>query len=140
MSELNIIMEYFIIPLLIILFGSAIIIVKSYVDRYSAMIVAKNQIELINITTDTLEKIVSASVSSTMRMANKMKRSKRKLTPEQALRLNKAAKKLINNTLPNGLLPNGMNAKELLGGDHGYNSIIDSLIEKSVIEVKNISK
>lgn len=136
-------LDNIIVPITLILGSTIVGIVKVLGDRVTKSIIAKNEIESLERITATktnilseLSTIVDAAVASNMRLANKMKENGQKLNDEQILELNESAKLLISNAISPSLSENDGVLLNLFGGQDKLDSIIDSLMEKFVIEEK----
>ena len=119
------------------------LIFKNRFDKISKSIVAKNEMEEMEKSTnirkqliDTIETQVKASVATIMPIANRMKERGEGLSDEEGLMLKEKAKNLTLNTFPPSLTQEGGVLLEIIGGRERLDSIIDSLIEKHVFEYK----
>lgn len=135
--------DHVMIPIIIAIGVALAFVVKHYADKVSKSIVAKNEISAMEKQSSvrkelltTLSTIVEAAVGSNMQIANTMKASGQKLTPEQISELNQSAKKLVINSLPPSLTNENGVLLEIIGGKEKLDAVIDSMMEKYVYEYK----
>ena len=124
--------------------GSVPIIIKSYAGKISKSIETKNELESltkVNEQRETLMKqigiSVKAAVASNMQAADKMKSGGNKLSDDQVDELQRNAKQLALDSLPESLTTKDGVLNNIIGGNDRLNSIIDGYLEQYVYEYKN---
>lgn len=129
------------IPVLIAILGIVLRIVQQYADKFVELFNKRQKIESMEKIATVrdklvmeLDKNVQAAVASNIDMADKMKAAGHKLDEGQIREINESAKVIIMKSLPSDI--NGMTPAEILGGEHVMNSMIDSFMEKHVLEYK----
>lgn len=136
-----IITQYFLLPALICVSGTVLVIVRSYIDKISKSLIAKNETETLGIITSMkvnflsqVDMVVEAAVGANMSLAQELKSQNRKLTLEEISQLNNNAKAIVLNSLPEAVSDGTL--LKVLGGQTALESIVDGLIEKHVIDYK----
>lgn len=140
---MNVLVQSVLIPIILIMGSGLIAIVKSYASKITNSIIERNKMEMLDYVTSTknnvleeMETIVQAAVLSNMQIADKMKEGGKKLAEEQINQLNEAADQMIYKALPSSLTDENGTLLKLIGGKERLDSIIDGMVEKSVIEGK----
>ncbi|MDE7346511.1 MAG: hypothetical protein K2N48_07200 [Muribaculaceae bacterium] len=129
------------VPFVVIIFGIFLGVAKHYADKLVAIFTERHKVESVEKIARARESLVKeldtnvqAAVASNMDMADKMKAAGHKLTDEEILQINSSAKEIVFRTLPQEI--SGMTPSEILGGDTVTNALINSLMEKHVLEYK----
>ena len=133
-------------PLLMIVIPALLFIAKNYAEKVVASIVEKNekestkcQIEATSKLFDNINMVVEAAVANNMPYAKKLKESHTdgKLTIEDISELKKSAFAVIHGVLPDSITSKDGLLSQTLGGSVDVDALIESLIEKYVINEKN---
>lgn len=129
------------VPAIVIVLGIGLKILQHYADKFVELFTTRQKTESMEKIAVVREKLVTeldknteAAVASNMDMVDKMKAAGHKLTEEQIKQVNDSAKTIIFKSLPADI--GGMTAADILGGDEVLNSMIDSLMEKHVLNYK----
>lgn len=129
------------VPAIIIVLGIGLKILQHYADKFVEIFTTRQKTESMEKIASVREKLVmeldkntEAAVASNMDMVDKMKAAGHKLTEEQIQQVNDSAKLIIHKSLPTDI--GGMTAADILGGEDVLNSMINSLMEKYVLEYK----
>lgn len=85
---------------------------------------------------DLIQKNVRAAVESNMQLADSMKQGGHELDREEVKMLNNSAKQMIMNNLPLELTNSDGVLCEIIGGPDKLDSIIDTMMEQAVYEIK----
>ena len=145
-SVMDIVINNILVPILLIVGSAILVLAKSYADKITKSIISKNETdqlkamsEAANTLLDKINLVVEAAVASNMPLADKLKseHENEKLTTEDIEMLNQSAVELVYEILPNSIMDenNGILAKSL-GGTVDLEKLIESLIEKHVLEQK----
>lgn len=131
------------IPILAAFGGIIVYLIKSFADRITKSVVAKNEaasLEKVFATKSYIIKeiddIVGAAVASNMQIADDMKKAGHKLSEEQIMQLQESAKELVINSLPASLTEESGSMIQIIGGQDKLYSLINALMEKHVYEYK----
>lgn len=136
------IMNNLTIPAIVIVAGIFLKILQHYADKFVNLFSERQKVESVekiasirsNLIRD-LDGFVKSAVASNMDMVDKMKAMGHKLTPEQIREVNESAKTIIYKSLPERISET-MTPAEVLGGEHVMNALIESMMEKHVLEYK----
>lgn len=136
-------MDNLLTPVLAVLGGALVYILKHWLDKVSKSIIAKNELEELEKTNSirqdllkTISEQVDAAVGANMQLADKMKESGHTLSDEQISELNNNAKELVMNALPPSLSEKDGVLLEMIGGPERLDKIIDTFMENSVYQWK----
>lgn len=139
----NAIFDNIAIPILAAFGGIIVYLIKSFADRITKSIVAKNEAASMEKVFETksyiikeIDGIVAAAVASNMQIAEDMKKAGQKLTEEQIEQLQNSAKELVLNSLPASLTEESGSMIQIVGGQDKLYSLINALMEKYVYEYK----
>lgn len=140
---LNAIFDNIGIPILAALGGVLVFLLKSFADKITKSIVAKNEAASLekvfavkSYVMQEITTVVEAAVASNMQIADDMKRAGQKLTEEQIQQLQESAKTLVVNSLPASLTEENGSMIQIIGGTDKLDALINAMIEKSVYEYK----
>ena len=132
------------IPLILAVGSAVLLIGKSYVNRISKSIVAKNELEQLEKINEVRSKIIAdidtivkAAVGSNMQLAHTMKQNGHKLSEDESKALRNTAIKLIMSSLPPSVTDEGGVMLNIIGGKDRLNSLIEAMMEKYVYEYKS---
>jgi hypothetical protein len=125
-------------PLLLIAIPVVIFKAKQYAERITSSTEQKNAKETEKLTAEAkatalerLTQVVGAAVASTQRLANEMRSDGTPLlTNDEISELNQKARDLVHKMLPGGT------TMALLGGKQVFDTLIDSLMERQLLEIK----
>lgn len=142
LQGINIFINNIVTPLIVAIVGIGVTIITIMGNRFVKNVEAKTaltkamkkdsaRIDAIKY----IETTVEAAVAANMQMANKMKASGHKLTPEESRLLNERARRTIYASLPPEFDDGGV-LLALIGNREKLDNIIDNLIEKYVYEYK----
>lgn len=129
------------IPIILVLGSALLVVIKSYADKITKSVIAKNesvQLESSSATKNNLvegvDKVVLAAVEANMQLAEKYKENSgsNTLTPEQAKELHASAKNLIYSSLPINLVQEDNPLLKIIGGKQVLDNLIENMIEKHV--------
>ena len=131
------------IPILIAFGGAISLFIGKWADKIGNSIMIKNEIDSIEKRSkarkeilDALRPTVEAAVASNMQLANTMRERNGKLTDTDIAELNKSAKELVINTLPESLTSENGELLKILGGKEQLDAAIKVMIEQYVYEYK----
>lgn len=138
------IVDNVLLPVLLVVGSTVLLVVKSYVNKITKSIIAKNELDALERTNSVnnhlineISVIVESAVASNMQLAESMKEgSENGLSDDQIKELNESTMRLINNALPPSLLDVDSPLLEIIGGRERLNSIIKNMIEQYVYEYK----
>ena len=142
LQGINIFINNIVTPLIVAIVGIGVTIITIMGNRFVKNVEAKTaltkamkkdtaRVEAIKY----IETTVEAAVAANMQMANKMKASGHKLTPEESRLLNERARRTIYASLPPEFDDGGV-LLALIGNREKLDNIVDNLIEKYVYEYK----
>lgn len=134
-----------VIPALVVIGSAVLVVLKSYVKKVTDSMIAQNELATLNniasIKNHLLSEIatiVQAAVSTNMSIAEVLKSNNGGgLTDDQVAMLQKSAKDLVYQALPENLTNEEGSLMKIVGGKDKLDSIIGSLLEHSVIEAKS---
>lgn len=143
-SIITSIVDNVLLPVLLVVGSTVLLVVKSYVNKITKSIIAKNELDALERTNSVnnhlineISIIVESAVGSNMQLAESMKENNENgLSDDQIKELNESTLRLINNALPPSLLDNNSPLLEIIGGRERLNSIIKNMIEQYVYEYK----
>ncbi len=131
------------VPILTIIVTAVGSYVAYRMNKVSKTAMAKNAMEemekkngIRNQLMDLIKKNVQAAVESNMQLADTMKQAGHKLDQDEIKALNNSAKQMIMNNLPLELTNSDGILCEIIGGPDKLDSIIDTMMEQSVYEIK----
>lgn len=137
------IMDNILVPVLVVIGSSLVFLVRSYLNKMTKSVIAKNDAEALEKLIEARSKvyqqvsdIVKTAVAGNMQLAEKMKEKGEKLTDEQINTLNEKAKNMISATLAPQMNDENSGMLDIIGGQDVLNQIIDGMIEKYVYEYK----
>lgn len=138
------IVDNILLPILVVIGSSLLVIVKSYAQKITESVIAKNEIvSLGNISLiknnllSEISTIVQAAVCSHMTLAEGLKSDGTKLSYSDVIMLQNSAKQLIYQSLPSSLTDENGAMLKIIGGKDKLDAIISGVIEHAVIEVKS---
>lgn len=143
-SIITSIVDNVLLPVLLVVGSTVLLVVKSYVNKITKSIIAKNELDALERTNSVnnhlineISIIVESAVASNMQLAESMKENNENgLSDDQIKELNESTLRLINNALPPSLLDDNSPLLEIIGGRERLNSIIKNMIEQYVYEYK----
>ena len=137
------IIDNILIPVLIVIGSSVLVIAKSYVQKLTDSIIAKNEIVSLNniasIKNHILAEIatlVQAAVCTNMTIAEGIKAAGNGLSDADITMLQDSAKQLVYQSLPLSLTDENGSMLKILGGKEKLESLISGSLECAVIEAK----
>lgn len=142
---MNTLVQGVLIPAILAIGSAVLLIIKSYAQKVSDSLVAKNEMDSLSARTAInnnlmrdIDLIVESAVAKLMITVGEIKDTNGdgKLTIEDISEVNTMAKKIIYKSLPDSLTTEGGVLNEIIGGCDSLNTLIDGLIEKHVVEQK----
>lgn len=131
------------VPLIVAIGGVVVYLFKSFADRITKSIIAKNEAASLekvfsvkSYVIQQISTIVDAAVASNMQIVDDMKKAGQKLTDDQIAQLQQSVKELVINSLPGSLTEESGSMIQIIGGQDKLYALIDALLEKSVYEWK----
>lgn len=140
---MNSVFEHITVPIIILVGGVILAVLKPYAKKITASLTMKNEMESLEKMTqaksnfiEQLDKLVESAVAANMQLAETMKANGHKLTDEQIQELNQSAKDLVMSSLPIDTLDPEGDLYKLIGGEEKLDKMITSLMEKHVYAYK----
>ena len=141
------VVQNILMPALLLIGSTVLIILKSYAEKITKSIIARNEtacLEMItqvknNVLTE-IEKVSGIAVGANMQLAEKLKESvsTNKLTSEASQMLHQTAENAIYSALPDSLTdPKGV-LSQVMGGPKALDTLVSNLIEKQVVDFKKL--